>query len=68
MRRICEHQDVKELDRELRELDALVDWAHEEDLRLRRDPEMADLMAEADAEYERRYGKPWVNPKQDTKA
>lgn len=30
--------------------------------RAKTDPEYAKLMADADAEYERRYGKPWLNP------
>jgi hypothetical protein len=53
--------------KDLRELDLFVEWCQEEDVRLRReaasDPELAALLADADAKYEAQYGKPWVNPK-----
>ena len=54
-------------DKQLREAEEFIDWCQEEDLRLRElakdDPELAAILADADAQYEAKYGKPWVNPK-----
>lgn len=50
-------------------IDEFVDWCVDEDMRLRREaehnPTLAALLAEADAKYEAKYGRPWVNPRQN---
>lgn len=53
-------------ERDLKELEEIQRWHWEQDLKLREeaksDPALAALLAEADAEYQRKHGVPWVNP------
>lgn len=54
------------MDKDLARLDAFQREAWEDDLDLRRrakdDPELAEIVAAADAAYLLEYGHPWVNP------
>jgi hypothetical protein len=53
-------------ERDIAKLDAIERAVWEADLDLRRqaeeDPALAEIVAAADDEYARKYGKPWRNP------